>query len=123
MKIVLDRTFGKRRAKCDVAIFVHGASKFEFAQSAFELRVKMRKGLRIVPDMRAGTMTAAGIGETTFPTPDIAIFQAQHGGRFENRQIGGNGIENVRRQSGVKQRFLEGERARAKGRVVFVDIK
>ena len=77
VEVVFDGAFGERGAEGDVAGFIHGAAEFQFAQSGLELREKMRKRLGIVPDMRAGTVAAARIGETTFPTPDIAIFQTR----------------------------------------------
>ena len=84
VKIVFDRAFGKRGAKRDVAVFIHGAPQFQFAQSALQAREKVRESLRIIPDVRAGTMAAARVGKTSFPTPKIAIFQPQHGGRFQD---------------------------------------
>src|SRR5437016_14407529 len=94
-----------------MAVFVDGTGQLQVAESGFELRVKVRKGLRIIPHVRAGTMAAASIGETPCPTPKSAIFQTQYGGRLEDGQIGGDGIQHVRRQSGGKQGFLKCNRA------------
>ena len=69
VEVVLDRTFGKRRAEGDVTAFIHRAAQFQFAQSPLQLRVEVRKGLGIIPHVRAGTMAAAGIGESILPSP------------------------------------------------------
>src|SRR6266702_2390658 len=36
-----------------MAVFVHGTAQLQFAESGFELRVKVRKGLGIIPHVLA----------------------------------------------------------------------
>ena len=66
----------------------------------------MRHGLRVVPHVGAGTVAAAGVRETAFPSPYVAVFLAQNGGRFQDGEIGGDRIEHVGRQSGGRESFL-----------------
>ena len=123
VEIVLDRAFGKSRAEGDVTVFIHGTAQFKFAQRPLRSRVEMRESLGIIPDMRAGTMATTGIGKTAFPTPQVAIFQTQHGGRLEDGQICGDRIQHIGRQGRGKQCLLKRDRARSQGSVVLFDVK
>src|SRR5215472_5748176 len=73
--------------------------------------------------MRAGSMAAAGIGETALPTPEVAIFQAQYRGRLEDSQIRRDSIQHVRREGGRKQGLLERNGTRPQRSIMSFDIK
>ena len=90
METVIDRAFRKRRAESDVTLFIHRTAKFKFAQRPLQLGIKVRKSLRIIPHMRARTVTATSVRKTSLPSPQVAIFQAQHGRRLEDCQICGD---------------------------------
>ena len=64
------------RAKGDVAVFVHCAFKFLFAERAFDVRIEMGKGLGIIPNMGTGAGTTAIFYKATFPGPRIAVLLA-----------------------------------------------
>src|SRR5260370_40666171 len=74
VKIVFYRSFRKRGAERDVAVFVHGAAQLQFGEGGLEIWVTVREGLGIIPYVRARTMAPASIGGTSFPTPEIAAF-------------------------------------------------
>ena len=114
--------FGKCRAEGDVAALVHGAKVFEFAESAFEFWVQMRNGLRVVPDVRAGAVAAASVREAPLPSPKIAVFEAKHRWRFQDREIGGDSIEDVRRKGRGEKRLVKRESASAECRVVLFEV-
>src|SRR5258707_6979634 len=82
----------------------------------------MRKGLSVVPHVRAGTRAAPGVRETSFPSPKVAILQTKYRGRLKDRQVRGDGIEHVRRQSRRKQRVLKSKRTRPQRIVMLVDV-
>src|SRR5215469_4832854 len=111
MKVVRDRTFRKRRAKGNVPVLIHRSHEFQFTQRALQLRVKIRKRLRVVPNVRTRTMATASVRETALPTPKVAIFKPQYRRRFENGQVCGNRIEHIGRQRRGAQRLLKGQSA------------
>ncbi len=110
---MIDRTIRNGATEIDMAPVIHGAHQFEIAQRALELRIEVRHGLRVVPYMRAGAVAAAGIRKAAFPAPDVAVGFAENGRRFEDRQVGGNGVENIRGERGIEERVLELNRARS----------
>src|SRR5579859_7092948 len=87
------------------------------------MRIKMGKSLGIIPHVRAGTMTTTSVGETSFPTPEVAVLHAQHRRRFEDGQVRRDGIQHIWGQSGREHRVFEGKRAGAKGGVMFIDVE
>ena len=104
---VIDRALRNRTAEIHMPAIVHGAHEFQIAQGAFKLGEEMRQSLSIVPDMRARSVTAAGVGKTAFPSPHIAVCLAENGGRLEDREVGGDSIEHVSRKRGTKDRVFE----------------
>ena len=107
VKIVLYRAIGQSRTKVHMPFFIHGAFQFLFPQSALQRREKVRQGLRIIPNVGAGAVTAARIRKASLPGPNVAIFLAKNRRRFENPQIGGYCIQDVGGESRGKQSFLE----------------
>ena len=89
---------GNRSAEIHVTALIHGTAQFQVAQSPLQLRVKMRKGLCVVPDVCAGAMAAAAIWGTAFPSPQISVFLAQNRGRLQNAQVCRYRIQHIRRQ-------------------------
>src|SRR5215472_4224072 len=83
----------------------------------------MREGLRVIPNMGARAMAATSIREAAFPTPELAIFEAQNRGGFDDTQIRGDGVEHIRRESRREQCLFEGHRAAAQRVVVLFDVE
>ena len=119
---VIDGAVGNRAAEIDVSAVVHGANKFEIAQRAFELGKEMRHRLRVVPHVRARSVAASGVRKAAFPSPDVAVCLAQNGRRLQDGEVGGDGIEHVRRKRGIEERVLELDGARAQGGVVLLHV-
>ena len=67
----------------------------------------MAYSLRIVPDVCAGAITAAVVIATSFKAPEPAVCLAQHGGRFENGQVGGYGLNYFAGQGCVVETIAE----------------
>jgi hypothetical protein len=96
-----------------VAVFIHGAEEFGFAEGALETGEKMRKGLGVIPYVGARAVATATVGETSFPAPEIAVFKTEDGRRFENGEIGGDGVEDLCGERGGKESVFECNGARA----------
>src|SRR5438105_4848489 len=87
MEVVRRRSIGQRRPEADVPLLVHRALVLLFAEGSFQLREQVRYRLRVIPDVGTRSWTAACVSETAFPRPQIAAFLAQHGWRFQDRQV------------------------------------
>src|SRR5258708_176438 len=85
---MIDGAVGDGAAEVHMAVVVHGALIFHVAKGALELRVKMRKGLRVVPDMRARSVAAAAVRKAAFPSPHVSVLLAEDGWRLENAKVG-----------------------------------
>src|SRR5512140_2553405 len=67
----------------------------------------MRYCLRVIPDMGAGAVTAAGVVAASFPRPKLAVGLAQHGGGFQDGEVGGDGFEHLGRKRGIVEAVTE----------------
>src|ERR1039457_3740303 len=70
---MIDWAFGDRSAKAHVATFIHGTHQLQFAKRPLPLRIEIRKGLGVIPDMSTGAFAAAVIWKAAFPSPQVAI--------------------------------------------------
>ena len=92
------------------------SAELGLAQRAFEGREEVRDGLGVVPDVGAGAVAAARVVAAAFPAPEPAVGLAQDGGRFEDREVGGDGFDDFRRQRGVVEAVAEASAVRAQSR-------
>jgi hypothetical protein len=111
MEVVDGKRVGKRCAEVDMAPVVEGAEVFLLAESALQRGEEVWERLSVVPDVGAGSMTAAGSGMTAFPCPDIAVGLTKNGGRFQDREVGGDGVQDGRRECGGEKSIPESEGA------------
>ena len=74
MEAMARRPIRQCRPEIHMPALVHGPLQLLFAQSAFQGREKMAQGLGVIPDVSAGTVTAARADKTSFPSPDVPVF-------------------------------------------------
>ena len=63
-------------------------------ETSFQIWKEMGNRLGIIPDVRAGSMTAAPVVRTTLEAPQTAIRLPKNRRRFKDRQVGGYGFDN-----------------------------
>jgi hypothetical protein len=84
------RTFRQRSAESDMSALVDRALELRLAQGALESGKEMRECLGIVPHVSAGSVAAAPLAEAAFPTPEVALGGAEHGGAFKDGEVEAN---------------------------------
>ncbi len=104
---------GQRRAEGLVAGRVLGDVELGLAQSALQRGKQVGDGLRVVPDVRAGAVAAAGRVGAALPGPEAAVLLAQDRRRLQDGEIRGHRFHHLRRQGGVVEAVAEARRARA----------
>ncbi len=101
------RADGQLQAEGHAAVGQQVVAVVGLAHGAFQLGEEEGQRLGVVPDMGAASFAAAGRGVTPFPAVEGAVLQAQHGGRFEDGDVGRDGVQRGRRQIGGEERVLE----------------
>ena len=88
-----------------------------------ESREEVRDCLRVVPDVRAGTVAAPYAVAAAFPGPHPAVSLAQHGRRLEDGQVCGDGLDHFRRQRHVVEAVSEPAGPLPKRGVVLLPVR
>ena len=122
MKAVIDRPVGNGAAKGHMAALIHGAHQFQVAKSSLQLRIQVRKRLRIVPHVRTGAVAAAAVGKTAFPSPQIPVLLAQNGRRFKNPEIRRDSVQHIGRRCRGENRVFELDSPRAQRGIVLLHV-
>src|SRR5262249_55540451 len=98
-------------------------AKFGLTQGAFERGEQVGNRLGVVPDVGAGAMAAPRIIATTLPGPELAIGLAQDCGRFQDRKVGRNRLNDLWRQCGVIKAIAEPRRLLPEFVIMVAPIK
>ncbi len=107
VKGVLRRTEWKCGTEGLVATLVLGKKELGFAQAAFEVGEKMRQRLGVIPDVGTGAVAGAPFVAQSLPGPNLSARLTEHGGRFEDGQIGRHGIDHFGSKRGIVERVGE----------------
>ncbi len=78
------------------------------AQRSLQLGKEVRDRLGVVPDVRAGAVAATDRVAAALPVPEPAVGLALDGGRLEDAQVGGDGLDDLVGERGVVECLGEG---------------
>ncbi len=80
------------------------------AHGARQSREEERQCLGVVPDMGAASLATAAGAVAALEAVEGAVLEAHHGGRLEDREVGGDGVEHAVGQRAGEERLLEAAR-------------